>query len=110
MPPDGKLGQTCLAEHYIDTGDHKPFKLPCNRIPLFKRPIIQKEIIIIIKTNLRRGRYRAKCKSLELTNLLNLKETNRGMEILRGSECFKFNHDTYPLPRIDQTLEILKNS
>ena len=44
MSPEAKLGQTNIAEHFIDTGDHKPFKLPCRRIPLFKRPIVQKEI------------------------------------------------------------------
>ena len=42
--PDGKLGQTNLAEHYIDTGDAKPFKLPARRIPMFKRPIVEKEV------------------------------------------------------------------
>lgn len=51
MSPGGKLGQTCLAEHYIDTGDHKPFKLPCHRIPLFKRPIIEKEISKMLEQN-----------------------------------------------------------
>ena len=40
MSPDGKLGQTNLAEYYIDTGDTKPFKMPCRRIPLFKRRIV----------------------------------------------------------------------
>ena len=44
MPPGGTLGRTNLAEHYIDTGDTKPFKMPCHRIPMFKRPIIEQEI------------------------------------------------------------------
>ena len=35
---------TNLAEHYIDTGDTKPFKMPCHRIPMFKGPIIEQEI------------------------------------------------------------------
>ena len=51
MSSEGKLCQTCLAEHFIDTVDHKPFKLPCNRIPLFKRPIIQKEIQKMLDQN-----------------------------------------------------------
>ena len=38
MSPDGQLKQTHLAEHYIDTGDTKPFKMPCRRIEEF--PII----------------------------------------------------------------------
>ena len=38
MSPDWQLKQTHLAEHYIDTGDTKPFKMPCRRIEEF--PII----------------------------------------------------------------------
>ena len=44
MSPDGKLGQTNIAEHYIDTGNIKPFKMLCRRIPLFKRHIVEAEI------------------------------------------------------------------
>ena len=44
MTPGGKLQQTHLAEHFIDTGDTKPFKMPCCRIPMFKKPIVEAEI------------------------------------------------------------------
>ena len=44
MSPEGKLKQTSLAEHYIDTGDTRPFKVPCRRIPMFKRAIVEQEI------------------------------------------------------------------
>ena len=44
MAPDGKLKRTTVAEHYINTGDAKPIRVPCRRIPMFKSPIIQKEI------------------------------------------------------------------
>ena len=44
MAPDGKLKRTTVAEHYINTGDAKPIRVPCRRIPMFKRRIIQKEI------------------------------------------------------------------
>ena len=42
--PEGNLGQTHLAEHVIDTWDHKPFKQPCHRKPLFKQPLVRQEV------------------------------------------------------------------
>ena len=44
LSPDWELGQTSLAEHFIDTGDTKPFNMLCRRLPMFKRPINKEEI------------------------------------------------------------------
>ena len=44
MTPGGNLNQTNLAEHFIDTGDARPFKMPCRRIPMFKKQIVEAEI------------------------------------------------------------------
>ena len=44
MSPDGKLKQTSLAEHYIDTGETRPFKVPSRRIPIFRKAAVEQEI------------------------------------------------------------------
>ena len=51
MSPDGQLKQTHLAEHYIDTGDTKPFKMPLRRIPMFKKPVVEAEIKKLLDQN-----------------------------------------------------------
>ena len=43
LPPDGKFNQTDLAKHYIDTGEIKPFKLPCRRLPFFKNLLLKRK-------------------------------------------------------------------
>ena len=105
--PDGKLGQTNLAEHYIKTGDTKPFKMPCCRIPLFKRHIVESEIrkmpdqgVIEPSTSpwnspiclvaKKSGKWRF-CIDLHALNLVT-------------------RLDSFPLPRIDDTLDRLSNS
>ena len=40
---DGKFKQADLAKHYIDTGVTKPFKLPCRRLPLFKKQLLKRK-------------------------------------------------------------------
>ena len=47
MTPGGNLNQTNLAEHFIDTGDAKPFKMPCRRIPLFLKISLVRRIKLI---------------------------------------------------------------
>ena len=51
MSPDGQLKLTHLAEHYIDTGDTKPFKIPCRIIPMFKKPVVEAEINKMLDQN-----------------------------------------------------------
>ena len=41
---DGKLGRTTKVSHTIDTGNHKPVKLPPRRLPIAQREIAEKEI------------------------------------------------------------------
>ena len=107
LPPDGKLNQTDLAEHYIDTGETKPFKLPCRRLPLFKKPIIEKEIKTMLKQDVIEPSVSewnspiclAAKKSGEWRFCVDLRKLNSYTRL-----------DTYPLPRIDETLDSLSNS
>ena len=47
MTPGGNLNQTNLAEHFIDTGDARPFKMPCRRIPMFLKIGLVRRIKLI---------------------------------------------------------------
>ena len=42
--PDGKLGQTDLAYHRIETGDAKPIKLTPRKCPIAQREVIETEL------------------------------------------------------------------
>jgi hypothetical protein len=44
MGPDGKLGQTDLVTHSIDTGDAKPVRLPPRKVPLAQQAVIEQEV------------------------------------------------------------------
>ena len=44
MEPNGKLGQTNIAEHEINTANHGPIKIPPRRIPIFKRELVDQEL------------------------------------------------------------------
>ena len=107
MSPDGKLKQTDLAEHYIDTGDTKPFKLPCRRLPMFKKPIVQNEIEKMLEQEVIEPSVSewnspiclVTKKSGEWRFCVDLRALNSVTRL-----------DTYPLPRIDETLDHLSNS
>ena len=44
VDPDGKLGQTDLAYHRIETGDAKPIKIPPRKCPIAQPEIIETEL------------------------------------------------------------------
>ena len=44
MERDGILRQTDLVEHEIETGSHRPIKMPSRRIPIFKRDQVDQEL------------------------------------------------------------------
>ena len=107
MSPDGKLGQTNLAEHYIDTGDTKPFKMPFHRIPLFKRHIVEAEI----KKMLDQGVTEPSTSPWNSPICLVAKKSGEWrfcIDLRALNTVTKL--DSFPLPRIDDTLDRLSNS
>ena len=107
MSPYEQLSQTDLAEHYIDTGDTKPFKTPCHRLPLFTKPIVEAEIKKMLEQKVIEPSVSpwnspiclvAK-KSGEWRFCVDLRALNSVTKL-----------DTYPLPHIDETLDQLSNS
>ena len=107
MSPEGKLKQTSLAEHYIDTGDTRPFKVPCRRIPMFKRAIVEQEIKKMLDQDVIEPSNSAwnspillvEKKSGEWRFCVDLRKLNSVTKL-----------DTYPLPNISETLDRLSNS
>lgn len=48
---DGKVGQTDLLTHKIDTGDNSPIRLPSRRIAFKQREIIDAELDKMLQNN-----------------------------------------------------------
>ena len=106
--PDGRLSQTDLAEHFIDTGNHKSFQQPCHRIPLFKQPLVRKEVQKMLDED-------AIEPSISPWNspicLVLKKQTGEWWFCVDLRKLNSITRtDTHPLPRIDETLERLPNS
>ena len=105
--PDGKLGQTNLAEHYIDTGDTKPFKLPARRIPMVKRPVVVREVDRMLE----QGVIEPSTSPWNSPICLVTKPDGscRFCIDLRAPNAVT-KLDAYPLPRTDETLDRLAGS
>ena len=39
------LGEARDVQHFIDTGDHAPIRVPPRRLPFHKRDVVQKEVV-----------------------------------------------------------------
>lgn len=107
MTPGGRLGRTDLAKHFIHTGNTQPFIMPCCRIPLFKRPIVEAEI----KNMLDQDVIEPSTSPWNSPICLVAKKSGdwRFCVDLRALNSVT-KLDTYPLPRIDDTLDRLSNS
>ena len=49
MESQGKLGQTDITEHEIRTGSHTSIKIPPRRIPIFKRQLVDEELVKMLE-------------------------------------------------------------
>jgi len=104
---DGKIGQTDLVTHSIDTGDARPVRLPARRLPIAKREAVGKELDKMLDEGIiepscspwaspivvvtRKDKTLRVCSDLRLVNMRTRK-------------------DAYPLPRIDDSLDALSGS
>ena len=102
--PDGKLGQTSIFEHSIDTGDSKSIKLPPRRLPIHMRETAEKEITKMLEQDVIE-----KSNSPWAAPIVLVKKKD-------GSTRFCVDYrrlnlvtrkDAYPLPRIDESLDSL---
>ncbi len=100
------MGRTGLVKHTIDTGDHRPIRLPPRCLPIAKQEIEQEELQKMLDHGLIEP-----CQSSWARPVVLVTED--------GTMCFcidyrKLNdatkNDAYPLPRIDDTLDALRSS
>ena len=104
VSPDGKLGNTDVVKHTIDTGDHAPIKLPARRLPWAKQEAADAEVEKMLK----RGIIEPSDSPWAAPTVL---VTKKDGTIRFCIDYRKLNDITrkeaYPLPRIDDSLDTL---
>ena len=107
MGPDGKLGQTDLVKHTIDTGNAKPIKIPPRRVHQKQKQTIEKEINSMLEKDI----IEPSTSPWSLPILLATKNDGsiRFCIDYRGPNAVTVK-DAYPLPRIDDSFDALSGS
>ena len=107
MSLDGILGQTDLVEHKIETENHKPIKIPPRRIPIYKRDQVNEEL----DNMLNQGTVEPSDSPWSAPIcLVKKKDGSCGFCIDYRKLNTVIVKDAYPLPRIDDTLDLLSES
>ena len=104
---DHDIGRTSLAEHSITTGDSRPIKVPPRRLPVGKR-LDAEQMITNMKTQ---GLIEASCSPWSSPLVLVRKKDGT----LRCCVDYRLLNnvtikDSYPLPKIDETLDALADA
>ena len=101
------LGRTNLVEHKIDSGDTHPFKLPARRVPFAKRAEAEREVQQMLDNNVVRPSSSPWSSPIVLV-------TKKDGSVRFCVDYRRLNSitkkDSYPLPRIDDSLDALKGS
>ncbi|CAG2221615.1 unnamed protein product [Mytilus edulis] len=107
LGPDGKLGKTDIVRHTIDTGNTKPVKIPPRRVPIKQREIIEQELEKMLQNDV----IEPSCSpwSAPVTLCLKKDSTWRFCIDYRVLNLHTLK-DSYPLPRIDSSLDSLGNN
>ena len=106
MGPDGRLGQTHIVEHTIDTGDTRPIKQPPRRAPIAMRGVVEE-----IHKMLDNGVIRPSNSPWSSPVVLVRKKDGT----VRFCVDYRLLNDRtrkdgYPLPNISETLDTLAGS
>lgn len=104
---DGILGQTNVVEHTIDTDESKPIKLPLRRVPIAQRQIVESELDKMLKNNIIEGSQSPWAAPVCLVK----KKDGSTRFCIDYRQLNKVTRkDAFPLPRIDDTLDLLAGS
>ena len=103
----GAMGNTDVAEHVIDTGDHAPIKQAPRRTPATLRPVVEQEVQQLLDNDIIEPSQSpwaspivlVKKKSGEIRFCVDYRKLN-----------FCTKKDGFPLVRIDDTLDALSDS
>ena len=104
---DHDLGQTSLVEHTIDTGDSRPVKVPPRRIPIHKRQEAEETVAKLEQQGLIEPST-----SPWSSALVFVKKKDGSLRCCVDYRLLNAvtKKDSYPLPRIDATLDALSGS
>lgn len=105
--PDNVLGQTDLVEHKIDVRDAKPIKMQPRRLPISQREIADKEIESMLQAELIEPSTSPWAAPIVLVKKKD--NTTRFCVDYRKINSVTVL-DSYPLPRIDESLERLSGA
>ena len=104
---DRDLGRTDVIQHAINTGNNRPIKQVPRRIPAY----MQKEVDVHIDDMLQRNVIEPSC-SPWTSNIVLVKKKDVTTRLCLDYR--KLNnvtiHDAYPLPRIDDSLDQLRDA
>lgn len=101
---DHDLGNTDIAVHHIDTGDHQPIKTPPRRMPLHKREVAEKLVSDMAQQGLIEKSFSPWSSALVLVRK---KDNSMRCCVDYRSLNSITKKDSYPIPRIDDTLDAL---
>ena len=103
-----ELGCTNKAVHRIDTGDSPPVRQRYRRIPLHKRPVVEAEV----KRMLDQGVIEPAQSPWSSNIVLVWKPWSKKWRVCSDFRWINSltKKDAYPLPRIDETLEMLEGA
>ena len=105
---DEDLGETDLEMHRIDTGDAKPIKIPPRRMPFARKAAVREEVHKLKKMNVIEDSMSPWAAPIVLVKK---KDGIRYRFCLDYRELNKVTKkDSYPLPRIDDSLDQLQGS
>ena len=102
--PDGKLGHTTLVQHEIDTGNHHPIKQPSRRLPQAQREIADKEVEKMLSKGFIEPSDTPWASPIVLVTKRD-GSTRFCIDYRRLNDVTR--KDSFPLPRIDETIESL---
>ena len=98
------LGEARDVQHFIDTGDHAPIRVPPRRLPFHKRDVVQKEVGSMMASDVIESSSPPWSAPVAL-----IKKKDGGERFC--IDYRKLNSitkkDVYPLPRCDEILESL---
>ena len=107
MGPDGNLGRTNLAKHYIDTENARPIKIPPRRQSQTQRDIVERELDKMLSQDIIEPSYSPWSSPVLLV-------TKKDGSIRFCIDYRKLNtvtrKDAYPLPSVCDSLEALSGS
>lgn len=104
---DSDIGQTDIVQHTIDTGDAPPVRQRPRRFPFAHRQAAAETLKTLLDNSLVK-----ECQSPWAANIVLVKKPDNSLRLCLDYRDLNLatKFDAYPLPRIDEALQILRGS